>query len=187
MTATNNSPVTDGSVTLKITLGTVLSTATQVDDEGNLIGYRDVTVADQVAEILATRLVADARRDFGRLLRGATSAAEAAAEKLVEEKFRTVLEREIIPTDSYGTPKGPGKTIAEVLDDKVQAWLNAAHGDSYASNRKTNLQKLIDDSIGRQFTGEIQKTVEAAKAEALRAVAEQVTSGITDALKRASR
>lgn len=174
----------DSTVHFDLDLNTVIGHESDRNDDGDYVGHVPVTLGDRVAEIIASRLIQQAGRDWHPSV---TADAKATADRLVEEKFREVLEREFVPTDNYGAPKGSPTTIGELIVSRVEAWVSEPlPRDGYSSTRGTKLQALIDDVVNRKFEAEVKKAVATAQAQATAAVSAKAGEVFAEIIKRAA-
>lgn len=167
-----------------ITVQVDLSLDTVVGHSYRQVGEEDfvdspITLGETIAERVAEKLAdtyAKELRDSYRFdpLATAQEKADEAATKLIAD----ALARFTQPVSSFGEPKGEPKTVAEIIDDKVTAWLEKPPSrDAYWG--ATNLNKILDDAVDHRWKQELQKTVVAAKkkiSDGLAAEAEQVLS-----------
>lgn len=142
-----------------------------------------ITLADRVAEIVSTQVVQKAGQEWYPRVR---ATADEVANRLVEERFRDVLEREFVPTDGYGSPKGEPTTINELITKRAEAWLTEKHSSRGQATSQTRLAHLIDEAIGRAFETEIKKVVTAAQAQATAAVAVKAAEVFAEIIRRAA-
>ncbi|MBM4603144.1 hypothetical protein GS575_09370 [Rhodococcus hoagii] len=146
-------------VTMSIGLDTVVRTEAMYDSDGDWSGERPYTLADVIADRMARTLIEDARRqvDYTSI----NSRINDAINEVVKAKLADFTEREIVPTDAYGRPKGEARTIAEEIVTAAAGWCNKASGEYRGG---TNLEKLIRDEIDRKFTKELKGAIDEAKA-----------------------
>jgi hypothetical protein len=174
----------DDTVTFAFDLNTIVGYEPDHTADGEYAGTVPVTLADRVAEIIASRLVSQAGREWHPRV---SVKADEVADRLVEQKFRDVLEREFVPTDQYGQSKGEPTTIGEVIGKRADAWLREKRsGNNYDRSSKTNLQHLIDEAVGRTFKAELQKSVKAAQDAAVAEVSRQAADVFAEIIRRAA-
>lgn len=175
------------SVTFNVTLDTRIGTRTDYDADGGGSQY-DVTIGDRVAEIIAERLVEDARRTIGEHLNyhNVVTEAQAAAREAVAERFRTLLDEGIVRTDGFGNQRGEPTTLAEIVTSEAQAWLGASHKSSGYGQSKTNLQVVVSEAVGSQFQAEIRKQVKIAQDAVLAAVSAKAAEVYAEIIRRAA-
>lgn len=102
--------------------------------------------------------------------------------RAINEKLGSILEGELTksyqPVGPYGQPAGQPTTLAEQVAQQMNKFLTevmqATDPRGYdKSGYKGALRKFIQEEVGRQFTGDLQKTVDQAKAQVLEAVKEK--------------
>lgn len=176
------------SVQFSIGLDTVISTEVSYGRDGEVFGHGPVTLGQMIAQIVADRLTKQVTSELmNEVRKPVRSRVDAIADQLVEEKLREVLTRETVPTDQYSTAKGGPTTLAEIITKRAEEWLAASSGDrSYREGRKTNLQRLIDEAVGRTFERELQAAVKQAKDAAVQAVADKAGEAMADILRKAA-
>ena len=139
--------------------------------------YADVpiTLAEAIAEHVATKLAAEYERKLRDSyqfdpLATARAKADEAATKLIGDALAQFTQ----PASRFGEPKGDPKTVAEIIDERVTAWLNARR-DGYSG--QSNIHKVMDDVIDHRWKSELKKTVDEAK--------KKITEGLSAEAERA--
>lgn len=99
--------------------------------------------------------------------------------RAIDEHLSSILQDELQkvyrPTDYMGNPKGDPTTLAEFIGEQMTTFLRdsmlAMDSRGYdRSGHKGKLRKFIEEEVGRQFEGDLKKTVEEAKQTVLEAV-----------------
>lgn len=127
-------------------------------------------VAERVAEKLAAKYEQQLRDRLDPLA-VARQKVDEAASKLIEDALAQLTQ----PASRFGEPKGEPKTVAELIDERVTAWLNTKR-DTYS---RSNLHTVMDAAIDLRWKSELSKTVAEAKkkiVDGLSAEAEHVLS-----------
>ncbi|MFC7450518.1 hypothetical protein [Rhodococcus daqingensis] len=168
-------------VTLTIGLDTIVSTEHEYDRDGGYQGQREVTLLEAVAERIARQLTKDAREQIDYA--GVRRRVDDAITEMVSVKLADFTEREIVPTDSYGNPKGPARTIAEEIVTAAAGWCNQPSGEYGRGG--TRLQKIIREEIDRQFTKELKGAIDEAKATVTAKVRDHAAQLLADTLTAA--
>lgn len=150
-------------VEFDLTPDTVIGHSYRQVSEEDYAADTPITLGDHVAQLIATSLAAQIKKELRESYNYRDIAQDAVA-KYAQERIETALGKMTQPTDPYGTPKGQAKTIAELIDDKITAWFNAGRSGNYGD---TNLEKLIAKAVDRQMQTDMNKAVEAAKKKIL--------------------
>lgn len=160
-------------VTLTIGLDTIMGDQIEYDEDGDPYSVGNITFADVIAQKAAV-LVADSYREEIRrapnYILNPVEVAKAAIDAEVTKVVADTLQRVTVETDSFGTPKAEPKTIAEILQGRVDAWLKeSSKTDSYGRRTAgpSNLDALLDAAIGHDVTQQIKKATLDAKNEVL--------------------
>ena len=178
--------VSTSGITMEIDLHQML---TAIDPNGRWLHYNpeideDVyqpsSLADQIAEVTAIRLAKEMRKEVRDLI---TEQVSATIQAEVEGIIRAHLEGEVQSTDEWGQPKGGPVPLTQMIVKAATDGMNKPA--SY--NGPTRLQKMIEEAVGGAFKTELRRTVDEAKAAAVKAVQESAADVIRDTIQRASR
>jgi hypothetical protein len=149
------------------------------------------TIADRIIDAAADLLV----REAGvKVTEGLAGEITKARERVIDEKLEAIiteaLTKPIKRTDQFGQDRGGEPvTLNELVVKRFEQYLQRAvkpdvgGRPSYGGN-PTVLEKMIDDAIGRQFTGEIKKAVDEATEQARAAVQTSAAEILAETIRR---
>lgn len=159
-----------------------LGLPTGQDSEGEPTG--GATLQDLIIEAAADRLLGGVdytiksdllekfRTEYNRKI-------EERVAELVAEAFEAPIQR----TTRWGETQGEVTTVKEIIRETIEKFMNAkpGSGQRYSNDPFRNLQEVIDYSVQNIMSGELKKTVEAAKG----AIHEKVTDAALKAAVQA--
>jgi hypothetical protein len=149
--------------------------------------WTEGNVDDRILGIVAARLLEDVDREARESVsRAVRDVRQEVIREHVEPIIREALEKPMQPTNQYGEPR-PGAdpvTLPELIDAEVKKFMEKKAG--YSSSREgTELDRMIEEAVGRQFKSELSKAVSDAKAKALDKVREAAGDVIAESVRRA--
>lgn len=169
--------ITSGTgITLNIDVATLLQSIGYASDDPE--EYRGTTLREEVVATLAREI----RKDIGKVV--AEELRDSIREHVAGIVMDTMAEG-VQQTTDYGEPRGPKKSLRELIGEEVRAALVKPVGDSYSSrNGKTLVAKLIQDEVGAQFKADLKAAADLAKQELTEAMRTQAAAVITETVQR---
>lgn len=148
-------------------------------------GEDAVTFGEHVAVLAARELLRGDRDLVGEFRRRAAKIAD----DEIREAFRPLIEEALTqavqPTDGFGTPKGPAKTLREVLVEHATAELRQKRDrGGIGRKQQTLVEEFVAQEVDSVLRRELQEAVKEAKAEVLVAVREQAATVISETIER---
>lgn len=168
------------SVQFDITLDTVVGFDGRAD--------KPITFLDAIIGALADKVYAENRDDISEHInyRAIVKDIDAEINRIIGEKLKDVVTREVIPTDNYGNRTGEPTTLAARIEDAGKKWLGERRDDGYHSSSATNFGYIVKEQIGHAFTAELKKAIDAAKADATKVIQEQAAQVFAETITRAA-
>lgn len=155
-------------------------------DEDGPTGNPNRDIRQQIMEMAADKLVKKVLSDGPLFKERLNSAINADLGAILDDELQKLYQ----PVDWSGQPKGEPTTLSQMVGEQAKTYMAEAMSEpsKFDSNRgghRGKLKKFIDEEVGRQFEGELKKTVIPAKEAVLEAVrkrgAEFMTQAFADA------
>lgn len=149
--------------------------------------WAEGNVEERILGIVAARLLEDVDREAREGVdRAVRDVRQEVIREHVEPIIREALEKPMQPTNQYGEPR-PGAepvTIPELIDAEVKKFMEK-RASIHSHREGTELDRMIEEAVGRQFKSELSKAVNDAKAKALEKVREAAGEVIAESVRRA--
>ena len=146
-----------------------------------------LTVADLIVRHAAERLLSSVGDEVRRSLldRARRIADEEIRERLAPEIER-LLSEPVQQTDTWGAPRGPAKSLREVIFESASAQLSVRRDQRSGSDR-TPLEEFLRREVSQVFSKELTEAMAQAKAEVLAAVKDEGAKVLSETIMRMAR
>lgn len=141
------------------------------------------TIGDLVADRLAQRIIndRDAYRPFSHeVTRIRDEEIRKAVAPLIAEALTTPKQQ----TNTWGESTGPSVTLSEIIVAEARKQLSQKAGDSYSSDRRTIVQKLVADEVTKAFGKVIAEEVAKARDLVADDIGARVAAAVQEGLRK---
>lgn len=141
------------------------------------------TIGTEVAQLLANHVIRD--RDVWPPFRDAvTHIRDEEIRKAVAPLIAEALTTPKQQTNSWGESTGPATTLSEVIVAEARTQLGQKTGDSYSSDRRTIVQKLVADEVTKAFGKVIAEEVAKARELVAGEIGQRVAAAVQEGLRK---
>lgn len=164
-------------VTIQIDLEQLLSSSKRWTEDGPEAVYSEII--DAAAQQVAASMYRDATEYRDRI----RDAIDAKLNDLITE----ALDARFQPTNAMGDPKGSPTSLREMIARQADEWLkSASQADRSYGSGASGLKKYIGEAVDRSLKAELDKSLQAAKAEVVKRVRENAAAVIADTITRSA-
>lgn len=165
----------------EISLATAVDQVAEYDDDGDLIGPRDRTVGELVANMILERLVRD--NHWNRLRDQMLEVRREVIREALLPVVEKALSESFQKTNSYGEPiAGTQATMREVIADEARK-LMTEPADSYHRDKGTRLQVMVRKEVEAALGAEVKDAVKQAREQVSAEIGAMVASAVQAGLK----
>lgn len=152
-----------------------------LDDGDDSEGGRYQTLADLVAARLVKRVAESS--EYPGFRQEVTQIRDEMIRDAIAPLIEQALSEPFRQSNAYGEPNGPATTLREVIVAQARTALTASTGDSYSSDRRPLVRKIVAEEVQKAFGSVVADEVKKARELVADQIGEQVAAAVKAGMK----